>query len=230
MLRGLAQNRQFATKLRASHRSSYGVGVNYPDIGVRAVVLLGLLLNLLSGCGPSDECRVGQVQCDGHVAMVCAAQQTDNGDRYNSWYTTDCGSAACVVDAQGSFCALGSAPDPDCDANDSQICRASTITDCRAGYGIGTYDCATRASTGAVSLAPRACATDAVGSYCVEKVVRDPNCPRTPSDRGSVLVCSGNDLLECRDGFALERTSCKELTCVCDASGADCTAARCLAM
>src|SRR6478735_3136955 len=214
--------------MRASLRSSYGVGVNYPDIGVRAVVLLGLLLNLLSGCGPSDECRVGQVQCDGHVALVCAAQETDNGDRYNSWYSTDCGSAACVVDPQGAFCALDSAPDPDCEVKDGQVCRASTITQCRAGYAVATYDCATRASTG-FTLATTACATDAVGSFCLDDLARDPECPRTAPDRGSVPACSGNDLVECRGGFVVKRTSCNELACVCDRSGADCRVARCMA-
>ena len=63
-----------------------------------------------------------------------------------------------------------------------------------------------------------ACVDEIVGAQCVAEAEPNPDCP---SDRDYFSGCSGNDQVDCRHGYTVQRTPCgsafcrKDLTAVC---------------
>jgi hypothetical protein len=219
--------------LRALVVPAYPRGVPQFHARTFRVVLAPLISALASGCAKSGDCEQGQSRCDGHVAMFCALRG-DDSDTYLAWNEEDCGAAACATDDGGAFCALDSAPEPDCDGGTGEVCVGATITQCRVGYTTGTNDCATGASSGSFSLAldgpdTPGCVSGDAGVFCVQPFARDPACPRATPDHEPNAACSGNDALQCAYGFAVKRTSCNDLSCECNGTGENCTVASCVA-
>jgi hypothetical protein len=180
----------------------------------------------LSGCGvPSNECEGGQSQCDGEVAMSCTPVETGSGTYY-AWSKTACAANACKLDAQTgqAFCALSPEPDPRCDSDRASFCDGTTIVSCESGYVTSRSDCAvpssSRPGTGpfCADIEPDPeMALQMLSALCVAEPERNPECPSGTVQAYNATTCSGNDLLQCIDGFLLQRQSCGDAFCTADA-------------
>ena len=166
--------------------------------------MAALGVSALTGCS-RNECKFGELMCDGNSAMNCIASEGDF-----VWKNDVCGALQCKVTSYGALCVVNTTPDPGCDAKDTPFCDGTTVTICQAGYATATHDCASGASAGVSGLTDNL----GVGPYCVTPKARalcaiDPEPSRVcnKDDFASVL-CDGNDNVQCEQGYETSRTDC----------------------
>jgi len=183
---------------------------------VRFMVSVVALGNV--GCN-GDECTGGTSECNGDVLERCE-------DSSGGVYLTErsCLPGACITSGDsGPFCALDKSPDARCSSPSQAVCDAATLVSCHAGYATASYDCALGESPGGVVVLAAgtsgACVDDiAGGAQCVAEAEPNPDCP---SNRDNFSGCSGNDQVDCRHGYTVQRTPCgsafcrRDLTAVC---------------
>ncbi|MGC4090700.1 MAG: hypothetical protein QM756_23075 [Polyangiaceae bacterium] len=190
----------------------------------------------LPGCMlEHDECDEGEARCDGSIARVCTAHESEDGARrLMRWSSRDCGSNACVT-AQAAlreaFCALSAKPDERCeDGGDASSCDGNALVSCHLGYATDVHAC----SGACISL-------EGMTDYCREappaevKCVSGDGCmlvgDRVTATSGQApgAVCSVAEFsaptgskvyaYSCRDGLLVSRDLC-EGSCV---STTECT-------
>jgi hypothetical protein len=173
------------------------------------VVWAALFFELLSGCGPTDECSAAQAYCDGDVAMNCEWIETGNGTA-SRWQSGTCSANSCKLSSIGfAFCSASPNPDPRCARRLGDICDGNIMRECVDGYATapGTVCGAFCNQFDADAAMDR----EVAGAECVDVAERNPNCPSTPDMSGA---CDGNDLLLCENGFVAMRQPCGTGFCV----------------
>jgi hypothetical protein len=181
-----------------------------------------LALALASAGCLEDECTGGTSRCEGDVLQTC---EESSGGPY--LVERACQPGVCLAGNEGTaFCALSKAPDARCTDRSQYACDGGTLVSCHAGFATGTFDCVLGESPGQlVTLTPGtsgACVELSAGAQCVAEAEPEPDCHGT---RDHFSGCNGNDHIECRYGYVLERTPCgpascrEDLTAVCSLTG-----------
>jgi len=223
---------------RAFHRKSWHPlgqrSVNsVPRLHARrlCVVLAALASPLAGGCVHGDDCQIPEARCDGDVALNCTSVEGSNG-HYRTWGEVSCSANSCKVDEQGAFCALAPAPDPACSDASAPACDGSVLIECRAGYALSKYDCSSATPPGQPYEGPWI--GNPAGPFCVATIQGHPADPSIEIPVGFCAAeaesvapckgmsmrsfdpewaCSGNDSVECWDGYVLNRTRCESTSC-----------------
>lgn len=224
-------NRAFRRKAARplAQRSVHSVPLLHARSGI--VVLAALASSLISGCVQGDDCQIPEARCEGDVARNCTSIEGSNG-HYQTWSDAPCRANSCKFDEQGAFCALAPTPDPACGNASAPACEGSVLNECRAGYALWKYDCASATLTGLPQL--YSWVGNQAGPFCVATLEAHPadSSLKTPTgfcaaEAESVAPCRGpfkrsfdpewacsdNDSVECWDGYVLSRTHCESLSC-----------------
>jgi hypothetical protein len=128
-----------------------------------------------------------------------------------------CGDRQCVdTPGCGPLCVIDPQPNPQCTPGTASVCVGGVPTDCQCGYGIATHAPCAEADFCQTALVPMswdagADAGDSAlwiggesGAFCALAAQRNPNCRPGRLD----VVCEGQTLVECNDGWELQRTDC----------------------
>jgi hypothetical protein len=159
-------------------------------------------------------------ECAGHVVNACLRNQIVqcSPDGYATAVVTDCGSRLCVDSPGcGPICVASLTPEPQCTPTTASVCNGAVPTDCLCGYPTGVHPACASAdlcktslpSTGADGGVPAA--SDAGGAatmsvaFCAVRPDRNPNCRLGMDD----MVCDGNVLVRCHDGWEIDRSTCQ---------------------
>lgn len=180
-------------------------------VGVARWAVLVAAVVTSAGCG--NECVADVIECNGDVLEQC--EGGTEGDAHLILRT--CKPGACISSNEGrAFCALDKTPDPRCSVASDTRCVGTTLLTCHLGYAVASYDCASAPPAGVTLAQPLpltpgsgACASVRSVPWCVDESQRDPGC----SIQGPSRRCSGNDLIECEDGYTVERTPCGATFC-----------------
>ncbi|MES1206962.1 MAG: hypothetical protein ABUS79_13580 [Pseudomonadota bacterium] len=162
-------------------------------------------IGALVGCGP--PCNVGEVKCDGNVAIMCAG-----GDESPvQWSRQDCGTSYCRTtegtNSMLALCSLGPDPDPACasapsERSDSLVrCAGSTLIGCQAGYREVVLDQCGSADLCKTFEQPKT-------SACVVSLDPAPACAAADDSMAVRRVCEGDRELTCYQGYALRARDC----------------------
>jgi hypothetical protein len=193
----------------------------------RAVLLAGMAaLGGVAGCGPADECTVGESRCDGDQVLACIHECSDLFC-WNHWQGWDvCGTdgsradgTTCFVPPGGTaMCVASTEPDPACGASgNSSYCAGDGVAACTGGYRRRTIACGATDSSREPLLPGGTGAT-----HCIQPQPGTTTCvpPGAEVDPlcggGSAPHCDGNVLVECTAGLAVSRTACA--SCSIDSS------------
>jgi hypothetical protein len=177
-----------------------------------SVVLAALFFSLLGACQHNDECRSGEIRCDGDVAMNCG-NLADSQVDHLVWHKATCGAGKCKLDTamNDAFCARETTPDPRCEPQRSGFCEGTTLSSCRAGYVVSTLDCADsdREPLYCVQLSQRQDrAGQSPSAICASEPEPNPLCD--DGRTGSFDSCDGDDIVLCQHGYLQARMPCGE--------------------
>jgi len=183
--------------------------------GIAGFVRGAVLVVVLGTAACRQECAGRSIECNGNVLEKC-----EEGTENDTWLVRSyCKPGACITPAQGTpFCALDKAPDARCSGSDQYVCDGVTLIRCESGYAAEKYDCAAWTWPGPTQELPfpptqavdGACTTLNSRAQCVDQAKRDPICL---ADWQS-LRCNGNELVDCRYGYAMQRTACAAEFCL----------------
>jgi len=154
-------------------------------------------------CGPT--CDPGKSVCNGSVLESCP-YGSDNGPMQEYCL-------ACKDLSNGATCVDSTSPVSECAsvANGTEVCWNGSPTTCQDGYPT-PYTTTGACASGTVCVA-------AGGSvFCALSADPDPACAGTSAP--AVAVCSGQDQVECEQGYALSRTACASGTTCASVGGA----------
>jgi len=143
------------------------------------------------GCERRD-CEQERRHCEGTAIVSCVSPCSDVGC-HRTWEYEQCESACVQSESGFPFCASSSVRDPNCVAQHS--CGPDGPIECRDGYRISEQRC----DAGTQCVALNEVALCAVGD------VPDPRCSASAIPGPT---CTGNSLLRCTLGFAVEEVSC----------------------
>jgi hypothetical protein len=181
------------------------------------ILLVGAVAAQLA-CQLTDECSPSQWRClgDGANAQVQQCQQNDDFGGYH-WFPADSctGGRSCLVvpDTRGvgALCVLSTTPDPRCGHGWLDYCDGDTHVSCMAGYAVARAACGSYGLPG--GAAATHCVSGGTGASCVPPTATaDVRCT---GDR----YCDGNTLVECVQGYAVFRSSCRACQVESDATG-----------
>jgi hypothetical protein len=205
-----------------------------------SVALAALVAGVGCNFRHADDCQSSDSRCTGDMLAECVLMEDGNGS-YWTWSATSCGAGSCETDDQGAFCALDAAPDPSCSADGKPVCIDTTVTQCRSGYRYSTLDCSSGVSAGPPSPdflggpASQFCVTSDASvafeglrappipavqnpvpvSFCATEQQPNSVCRGVYASEPTFTdwSCSGDDRIQCWDGYVVSRTSCNGQGC-----------------
>jgi hypothetical protein len=151
------------------------------------------------------------VRCENNRAEVCQSQETGDGSIY-VWSRTDCGEGSCQLSREAQpfpFCTIGKQPDARCAlASESSLCEGNVLLGCHDGFLVSSTDCSGGPSeiiSGPAAGTPAFCVTAHGSAFCAAEEQPNPLCAK---DDGYGRACDGNDMLQCLDGYLMDRSTC----------------------
>jgi hypothetical protein len=183
-----------------------------------SVRYLLVVVVLVFGCVPADECDGPYVRCDDNVAVTCGSRSFNELQSYFDLRREPCGAGFCRVSRGAAFCALEPTDDPNCpddlrDSSQAHGCVGGVLTTWFYGARTSTMTCA----EGTTCLAlDGVCSGEA---YCVSSTTPEPLCT------SEFTRCVDERIIAyCRCGFQVEAHACENPgpRCVIESSHAVC--------
>jgi hypothetical protein len=194
--------------------------IGAPDGKILRVSMRYLLVVvvLVFGCVPADECDGPYVRCDDNVAVTCGSRPFNDLQSYFDLRREPCGAGFCRVSRGNAFCALDPADDSNCpdhlrDSYQAHGCVGDVLTTWRYGARTSTTTCAEGTTCFALD---GVCNGEA---YCVSSTTPEPLCS------SEFTRCVDEQIIAyCRCGFQVEAHACENPgpRCVIESSHAVC--------